>query len=726
LKILALTLNDGAVTMMETPAPALAPGCVRVRTLFSAVSPGTEGNKIVTGRKSLLGKAKARPDQVKMVLDMARSVGIKGTIRKVRSKLEGAQPLGYSLAGEVIETGEGVSGLQPGDLVACGGGGYANHADEVVVPANLVVPVPEGVAPDAAAFATIGAIAMQGLRLAEPTLGETAVVVGLGIIGQLAGQMLRANGCRVAGIDVSPEAVEQARRRGAVDEAFLTGDDAVEPGIERFTGGRGADLVLICAATPSSEPVTTAGRIVRQRGRVIVVGAVGMDLPRPDYYEKEIRFSVSCSYGPGRYDPSYEEGGLDYPYGFVRWTEGRNMEAFLDLCAAGRIDPLGMVTHRFPFAEAPAAYKLIADKAEPFTGVLLEYPDRPEAAPAPVELTTAAAPSGAIGVGCIGAGSYAQAFLLPHFKNAADARLTAIHTKSGLTAADAGRRYGFARAVDSTAAVHEDPDTAAVVIASRHDSHGPETLAALKAGRHVFVEKPLCLDEEQLRAIAAAMREAAAGGGAPVLQVGFNRRFSPAAREARRHFGAEPGPLTMMYRVNAGSIPRKHWIQDPEQGGGRLIGEVCHFIDLMQFLCGADPIEVRAICVGAETDRIPEDDLLLNLRFADGSIGTVGYFAHGAGNLPKERLEISGADRTAVIDNFSSVELYGGGKKRGKRCPGKGQAEEVAAFLEAVRTGEPAIPLVSQFAVTLATIKGVESLRTGKPATIDAAGLFAD
>jgi len=725
LKILALTLNDGAVTMMETPAPAIAPGCVRVRTLFSAVSPGTEGNKIVTGRKSLLGKAKARPDQVRMVLDMARSIGIKGTIQKVRSKLEGAQPLGYSLAGEVIETGAGVKGFQPGDLVACGGGGYANHADEVVVPVNLVVPIPEGVAPDAAAFATIGAIAMQGLRLAEPTLGETAVVIGLGIIGQFAGQMLRANGCRVVGVDISPDAVEQARSCGAVDEAFLSGSDAVEPGIERFTGGRGADVALICAATPSSEPVVSAGRMVRQRGRVVVVGAVGMELPRADYYEKEIRFSVSCSYGPGRYDPSYEEGGLDYPYGFVRWTEGRNIAAFLDLCAAGRVDPLGLVTHRFAFADAPAAYKLIADKAEPFTGVLLDYPETASTSPRVVELRTGGGHAGDLGVGCIGAGSYAQAFLLPHFKNAGGVDLTAVHTRSGLTAADAGRRYGFARAVDSATAVHEDPETSAVIIASRHDSHGPETLAALEAGKHVFVEKPLALDEQQLGAIAAALSTAAAKDGAPVLQVGFNRRFSPAAREARRHFGAAPGPLTMMYRVNAGVIPGKHWIQDPEQGGGRIIGEVCHFIDLMQYFCGADPVEVRAICVGGDPERIPEDDLLLDVRFADGSIGSVGYFAHGAGNLPKERLEILGAGRSAVIDNFSSVELYDGRKKHGKRCPGKGQAEEVAAFIEAVRKGEPTIPVISQIAVTLATIKAVESLKTGLPVKVDAAAILA-
>ena len=374
MRILALKLRDGSVSLVEAPAPLLAPGQVRVRTLWSAVSPGTEGNKVVTGRKSLLGKARARPEQAKQVLEMARSVGVKGTWQKVRSKLDGAQALGYSLCGRVTEVGEGVTHLAPGDLVACAGGGYASHAEEVVVPVNLVARVPAGVDPQAAAMTTLSAIALQGIRLAEPTLGENALVIGLGLIGLMACQLLRANGCRVLGADISPHAVAFARAQGVADEVLHLGTDPAPEAVQRFSRGHGADLVLICAATGSSEPAELAAEVARRNGRIVVVGAVGMDLPREPLYRKEIRFMVSCSYGPGRYDPSYEEGGIDYPVGFARWTEGRNLEAVLDLMAAGSYDPRNLVTHRIPFAEAPRAYELIADPESHHGGVLLEYP----------------------------------------------------------------------------------------------------------------------------------------------------------------------------------------------------------------------------------------------------------------------------------------------------------------------------------------------------------------
>ncbi len=734
MKILALRLADGSVELLEAPPPALPPGCVRVQTLHSAISPGTEGGKVAAGKQSLLGKARARPEQARAVIDMARSLGLRETLRKVRAKLQGAQPLGYSLAGVVVEVAPDVAGLRAGDLVACAGGGFANHADEVVVPVNLTAPVPAGVGSDAAAMATLGAIALQGIRLAAPTLGERALVIGLGLIGQLAGQLLRASGCRVVGADVAAEAVRLAVDSGSVDAAVRLGEDPVEEAVREFTGGHGADLVLICAATASSEPVALAGRVSRQRGRVVVVGAVGMDLPREDYYRKELAFSVSCSYGPGRYDPLYEEHGLDYPYGLVRWTERRNLEAFLDLAAAGRIDPLRLVTHRFPFAEAPRAYEMIAARSEPYAAVLLEYPagapadlDARRAGPGgTVELAGAAPPTGdRLGVGCLGAGSYAQAFLLPHFRGHAGVRLTAVSTRGGLTARDAGDRYGFARAVDSVEAVVEDPETAAVVIATRHDRHGPGVLAALRAGRHVFVEKPLCLTEPELERICALARELSAGAGLPVVQTGFNRRFSPAAALVARHFGREPGPLVMTYRVNAGEIPPDHWIQDPEVGGGRIVGEACHFIDLMQFLCGADPIEVHAVRIGGDDPALlPQDNVLITLRFADGSIGSVAYVARGGKAMAKERLEILGAGRGAVLDNFTAVELYDHRRRRRRRAGGKGQAEEVAAFVEAVRRGEPAIPLQSQVATTLATLRALDSLRSGRPEPVDAAGLL--
>jgi polar amino acid transport system substrate-binding protein len=727
-KILALKLADGSVTMMEAPSPLLEPGFVRVRTLFSAVSPGTEGNKIVTGKQSLLGKARSRPDQVKQVVEMARSIGIQGTLQKVRAKLEGAQPLGYSLTGVVLEVGANVTHVCTGDLVACAGGGYANHADEVVVPRNLVVKIPAGVPADAAALTTLGAIALQGVRLAAPNLGENVVVVGLGIVGLLACQLLRAGGCRVFGADVAAPAVDLARRTGSVDVAARIGEDPVEGMVQDFTRGRGADVVLICAATASSEPVVLAGRVSRKRGRVIVVGAVGMELPRENYYEKELQFAVSCSYGPGRYDPLYEEGGQDYPPGFVRWTEGRNLEAVLDMIAAGKVRPLDLVTHRFAFAEAAQAYELIAGRTEPYAGILLEYsPVLPTPVHAVALTPSAAKAAGDLGVGCIGAGSYAQSFLLPPFKALPGVKLTSIVTRSGLTALDAGRRFGFARAVDTVEEVLDDPDTAAVVVATHHDQHGSLVLAALEKGKHVFVEKPLCLTRDELGRIAALSRRLASAGRLPVVQTGFNRRFSPAVRRLREHFGADPGPLTMIYRVNAGFIPREHWIQDPQAGGGRILGEVCHFVDTMQAIAAADPVTVFARSIATDdAAQIPEDNVLITIGFADGSVGTIGYVAQGAKTLPKELLEVHGAGRSAVLENFAAVHVYDARGHKRIRCPGKGQTEEVAAFAAAVRSGEPAISLTSQIATTLATIQALASLRSGEEARVDLQDLSWD
>jgi len=725
-KILAQTLKDGSVRLVEAPAPLLGSGCIRVRTLVSAISAGTEGTKITTGRKSLLGKARAKPEQAKQALGMVSQIGLRPTIQKVRDKLEGALPLGYSLAGEVIEVAEGVEGFAPGDLVACAGGGYANHADEAVVPANLAARVPAGVSPEAASMTTLAAIALQGARLAEPTLGENAVVIGLGAIGVMACQLLKANGCRVFAADVDRGAVERARAVGCVDTAAVLGDDPVESMVAEFCRGHGADLVLICAGTASSDPVQLAGRISRQRGRVVVVGAVGMDLPRPDYYEKELRFSVSCSYGPGRYDPSYEEGGLDYPYGFVRWTENRNMVAVLDLMAAGSFDPLPLVTHRFPFAEAPAAYAMIADRSEPYCGILLEYPQQPAATAGEVPTSTAQGkPEGRIGIGFAGMGSFAQSFLLPPFRDDKRTEMSAIFTRTGLTAADVARRSGFRAAVDSAAAVLAHEATDVLVVATRHDQHGPLALAALEAGKHVFVEKPLCLTLEELRSIAAVCARRQAEGSMPVLQVGYNRRFAPSASLAKRHFGDDPGPLTMMYRVAAGRIPKSHWTQDPVEGGGRILGEVCHFVDLMQYMCGADPVAVSAMAVRTDNaDVTAADNTVINLRFADGSVGSIGYFAEGAKAVPKERLEIHGAGRAAVLENFQSITLHGS-RKSSRRCPGKGHNDEVKAFLDGVREGRAPISVASQLATTLATIRIVEALRTGGEVAVDLGDLGA-
>ena len=720
MKILGQKLSDGSVKVFEAPDPAIADGFIRVRTLYSAISAGTEGGKVITGKKSLIGKAKAKPAQAMQALQMARTLGIKNTIIKVKSKLEGAQPLGYSLCGEVIETTEHSRDFKVGDIVACAGGGYAAHADEAVVPVNLAVKLPEGVDPRNAAYSTIASIALQGVRLAEPTIGESAVVIGLGIVGQLAAQILKANGCRVFGTDLDENQVQLALESGSADETAVTGKDSVSALISVFTRGLGADLTIICAGTSSNQPVEFAGEITRKKGRVIVVGAVGMDIPREDYYRKEISFAVSCSYGPGRYDPTYEEGGTDYPYPFVRWTEGRNMEAVLDLMAGGVLDPSRVTTHTMTLEESPKAYDIIASKSEPFCGMLIEYPEKERTSVSEVELPAShrKLDKDSIGIGMLGPGSFAQTFLLPPLKNDKRVYFSTICTRSGLTASDIGEQKDFRKAVGSVDDMLADPETEAIVVATRHDTHAEAVLKSLKAGKSVFVEKPLCLTRDELQAIATVAKESDS-----IVQVGFNRRFSKAARAAKSFIGEKHPPLTMFYRINAGHIPKDHWTQT-EEGGGRIIGEVCHFIDLFQYFADADPVKVHAFCIDSEdSSLIPQDNIVINLAFGDGSVGSIGYFAEGGKALPKERCEITGGGRTAVIDNFNRLELYSGSKKQ-RKFKGKGHAEEMVDFITSLQTGKPAISMQSQIATTLSTFAVLESLDTGQPVDIDTGALL--
>ena len=717
MKILGQKLSDGSVKVFDTPDPIIADGFVRVRTLYSAISAGTEGGKVVTGKMSLIGKAKAKPAQAMQVVGMAKSLGLKATYLKVKSKLEGAQPLGYSLCGIVTETSGNVDHVKVGDIVACAGGGYANHADEVVVPKNLAVKVPDGVDPKAAAYTTIASISLQGVRLAEPTLGETAVVIGLGIIGQLAAQILKANGCRVFGTDIDDTQVQLALATSAVDAGGVTGKDSLEALVSDFTRGRGADMVLICAGTSSNQPVLFAAEVSRKKGRVISVGAVGMDLPRDIYFKKELSFAVSCSYGPGRYDPDYEEAGIDYPYAYVRWTEGRNMEAILDGMANGSIDPRKATTHVFPIDKAPEAYEVISGKTEPFCGMLIEYPDKERDSVGSVALhhSFRAVDKDKIGIGIVGPGSFAQTFLLPPLKNDNRVYFSSVCTRSGLTASDTGERLGFRKAVGSLDELLKDEETHAVLIATRHNTHAESVISCLKAGKPVFVEKPLCLTKDQLKEIAALQKQKSS-----LIQVGFNRRFSKAAVAARKFIGENHPPLTMMYRISAGHIPRDHWTQT-EEGGGRIIGEACHFIDLLQFFAGANPVTVFAQSIETK-DRslIPQDNTVVSIRFADGSVGSIGYFAEGGKSMPKERCEIIGGGRSAVIDNFSKVEFFGKSKKQMKKFSGKGHSEEMVEFVSALKTGQPAISITSQIATTLASFAVLESIETGQPVLINA------
>lgn len=711
MKILGQKLKDGSVTIFEVPNPVLPPGFVRVRTLFSAISPGTEGGKVITGKMSLLGKAKAKPEQAKQAIGLVKSLGLKNTILKVKSKLEGAQPLGYSLCGEITEISGNVGDLKVGDVVACAGGGYANHADEAVIPANLAVKLPEGVDPKSAGYTTIASIALQGVRLAEPTLGESAVVVGLGIIGQLAAQILKANGCRVFGTDLDEKQVELALKTGSIDAGAVTGRDSVAALVSDFTRGRGADMTIICAGTSSNQPVEFAGEVTRKKGRVIVVGAVGMDLPRDSYFKKELSFAVSCSYGPGRYDPTYEESGIDYPYPYVRWTEGRNMEAVLDLMENGSLDPLKPTTHTIPLEDSPKAYEIIASKSEPFCGILIEYPDQKRVPKTSVDLKAATVPisSEKIGIGMVGPGSFAQTFLLPPLKKDRRVYFSSVCTKSGLTASDTGNRMGFRKAVGSIDEMLKDEDTHAVVVATRHNTHADAVLKAIKAGKPVFVEKPLCLTKDELKQITENQREKKT-----LVQVGFNRRFSGAAKAAKAFIGENHLPLTMFYRISAGHIPREHWTQT-EEGGGRIIGEVCHFIDLLQFFADSNPVSVFAYCINTDDESlVKQDNIVISIKFEDGSVGSIGYFAEGGKSMPKERCEIIGGGRSAVIDNFNRVEMYDKSKKRVKKFSGKGHSEEMVEFVSALKTGTPAISMDSQIATTFASFAALESLETGK------------
>jgi polar amino acid transport system substrate-binding protein len=723
LKILGQRLSDGSVEVVEAPDPQILPGFIRVRTLFSAISPGTEGGKIRSGQMSLLRKARAKPEQAMQAIGMIRTLGLRNTIRKVRSKLEGAQPLGYSLCGRVLETSGDCRGLRIGDLVACAGGGYANHADQAVIPVNLVARVPEGVDPADAAFTTLGAIALQGIRIAAPSQGECALVIGLGIIGQLACQLLKAGGCRVIGADISGSAIDLAVSSGSVDFAVDSGDDTVLSAIGAFSRGRGVDLVLICAGTQGNGPVELAGAACRRKGRIVVVGAVGMDIPREDYYRKELAFTVSCSYGPGRYDPSYEEAGRDYPASYVRWTEGRNMEAVLDGMASGAVKPSSLVTHRVRLGDAPGVYSMVADATEPFCGIVLEYETTgpAERSPSIALRTGIGAGTGAKGLSFYGTGSFAQTFLLPTVSRRRDVRLEAICSRTGLTAADTGKRFGFARAVSSLEELLSDEKTSAVFIAARHDQHGPATAGLLRAGKDVFVEKPLCLSMEELREITRAYlaRELP-----PVLMTGFNRRFSRAAVMARRHLAGTGQPLAITYTVAAGRIPVEHWTQDPHQGGGRIIGEACHFIDLMQYLTDSEPVSVCGVTLVRDDETVPQrDNSMFLFRFRNGSMGSLAYVADASKSLPKERIEATSGGRTAIIDNFTRVDLFGS-RRSSKHCSGKGHEEEVAAFLESLGSRQSPIPFRSILATTIATIRAEESLAGGGVLTIDTDGFL--
>ena len=700
--------KTGEVSVMDVPAPVIRAGHVLVRAAASLISAGTERSSVEAAQKNLITRAIEQPHLVKQALDKARTEGVGRTINAIRGKLASFMALGYSAAGTVIDFGDEVNGFRVGDRVACAGVGYASHAEVLSVPQNLCVRMPEVVRFESGAFATVGAIALQGVRLAELTLGESVVVIGLGLIGQLTVQLLNAHGCRVFAIDIDEKKIDLAKQLGAYDGCAP--DDDAKRRVLEWSRGRGADAVLITAGTSSNEPVELAGEISRAKGRVIVVGAVGLNIPRKPYYDRELTFRISMSYGPGRYDREYEERGHDYPIGYVRWTEGRNIEAFLDMIAAGKIDVGSLITHRFKVEEAERAYELITS-SEPHVGVLLEYePTRP--IEEPIQLSSKPTKTEkVVRIGLIGAGDYAKAMLLPKFKQFG-AEFQSITTASGVSARSVGDQYGFRFCVSGTDEVLNDPEVNLVVIATRPASHGELTGRALEAGKHVFVEKPLATTDEELDGILAA----AMSGGA--LMVGFNRRFSPLARAAQEFFASRQTPLSISYRVNAGHFSPNHSIHDPREGG-RIVGEVCHFIDFVHFLTSSLTTRVFAESIaGRNSELTDEDSVFITLRLADGSNASIAYLAEGDKSLPKERIEIFSGGRSFVIDDFRSATAHENGRKKitKLREQDKGQRDEIRAVMSVVLEGKPApIALEDLATTTRATLRIRNALRTGQP-----------
>lgn len=720
MKQIAQHIKTGAMKVADVPAPAIGRGMVLVKNYFSVISAGTEKTSVDSRKSSLLQRAKSQPDEVRKVIDEVRKNGLSKTYKRIMGKLDSHAGLGYSTAGVVIAVEEGVQDIEIGDRVACAGAEYASHSDIIAVPRNLVTRIPQGVSMEAAAYTTIAAIALQGVRQTAPQIGETIVVIGLGLLGQFTVQFLKANGCKVVGVDLDPLAVDMALRSGA-DVALHRNNDPVQGIVQSVSGGHGADAVIITAGTSSNDPIELAGQITRERGRVVVVGAATMDIPRGPYYMKEIEIRISRSYGPGRYDKDYEEEGLDYPIGYVRWTENRNMQAYLQLLAQGRMNTDILTTHRFPVDRALDAYALIeGEKSEPYVGIVLSYDDLDEQELRSMtrEATIPPAPvisprRSSLTVGFIGAGSFASGFLLPHLKAMDDVTLDTVCNRSGLTGSDMRNKFGFRRSTTKPEDVLEDEQIGTVFIATRHGQHAPYTYEALRNGKHVFVEKPLALNEQELRPIEALFATHPEFQGKVQLMVGYNRRFSPFVRDMRRFFEAQREPSVVHYYVNAGFLPKDHWTQHPTDGGGRIVGEVCHFIDTIQYLTGALPVRLSAECIATDNEAVtPFDNVNITMRLDDGSVGIITYVANGDGSIPKERIVMSCGNASAVMDNFSALTLARAGKQTRKKGAGdKGHQAEVIAFMDAIRKKTaPVIPLESLMATTRATYAVLEAL----------------
>ena len=699
-------LGSGDMIIQDVPYPQLGKGMVIVKNHYSIISAGTEGSTVVAARKSLLGKAKERPQQVKQVIDTLKKQGPVQTYRAVMKKLDAYSPLGYSSAGEVIEVGEGVTEFEVGDKVACAGAGYANHAEIVSVPVNLCVKLDANTNLKDAAYNTLGAISMQGVRQADLRLGESCVIIGLGLLGQLAALILKASGVTVIGIDVSEAAVKQAVEHNVVDLGLTRNAAGVEEQIKNITQGYGADAVIIAAATSSLDPINFAGAIARKKGKVVVLGAVPTGFDRdPFWYRKELELKMACSYGPGRYDLNYEEKGIDYPLPYVRWTEKRNMEAFQNLIATKRIDIDYLTTHEFDFENAKAAFDLVVSKSEPFTGIALKYDVDKTISKSKIQTSEATA-LGNINISFIGAGSYAQGNLLPNIPDTNDVARVGVLTNTGTTSKRVAEKFKFQFCATKEDDVL-DEKTNTVFVATRHDSHGPYVLKSLEANKNVFVEKPLCLLESELEAIIEQQSKSN-----KAVMVGFNRRFSPLTEKLKKAVGHNP--MTMIYRINAGAIPGDNWIQDLEIGGGRVLGEVCHFIDYLTFLSGSLPVKISATAL-PDANQL-NDTLNILIQFENGSSGVIGYYANGSKSMTKEYVEVFSAGTSATLNDFKELKIYGKGKPKKDKIlnQNKGQKEMVNAFVNGLLTnGQAPISFDEIVAVTKASFGVLESVKRG-------------
>jgi len=723
-KQLIQNYKTGELKLVDVPVPIVRPGGVLVRNVNSLVSVGTEKLMIDLAKKSLLGKAKARPDLVKQVINKVKTDGLREAYKASMSRLDNPVPLGYSCAGKVIEVGNEVNEFRVGDRVACFGSGYASHAEVVFVPKNLCVKIPENVDYENAAFVGLGGIALHSVRTAEAMLGNNVVIIGLGLLGLIAVQLVKASGGNVLGVDIDEEKVSLALKLG-VDEGVVLGEENVVSKVEKFSKGYGADAVIILASTNSNQPIELAAEIARERAKIVVPGMVKLDLPRKVFYEKELQFVISRSTGPGIYDYIYEEKGVDYPISYVRWTEKRNMQEFLELVGKGIVRLSDLITHRFSVEQAEKAYQMIIGKSsERYIGVLLSY-DEGKSLSDTVNLkkdvlveTGKVAEKTKINIGMIGAGLFAKTTLLPLFKKYPFVNLCGIATASGSSGRHAGDKFGFDYCTSKYENLLDDEKIDCIVISTRHNLHAKLVIDSLKKGKDVFVEKPLALTCNELKEIIKIWKK-----NKGRLMVGFNRRFSPFSVKVKEWFGEECGPMVINCRVNAGFVPKDSWVQDLVEGGGRIIGEVCHFIDLIQYFTGSLPVKVFAETISGDRGKyLNEDNLVINIKMKDGSVASITYVANGDKSFPRERIEIFSGGAVCVIDDFKSMTFIRNGKKRKMKKFGidRGYYNEFEVFFSAVKDDKP-IPVDFEEYVftTLATFGIMESIRTGVPVNVD-------